>query len=133
MDVSRALHGSISRALAALMLLFSVLSPAQAGLIGTDEVLGLQAATDERAELQAFLAREDIRDQLLDWGVDPLAAGERVAQLSDAEVARLHDRMAELPAAGTDLIGAAVFVFVLLLITDILGFTDIFPFTRSVR
>ena len=37
-----------------------------------------------------------------------------------------------LPAGG-DLIGAALIVFLVLLATDIMGYTKVFPFTRSVR
>jgi hypothetical protein len=42
--------------------------------------------------------------------------------------------MDQLPAGGDAvgvLIGASLFVFIVLLITDILGFTDVFPFVKS--
>jgi hypothetical protein len=53
--------------------------------------------------------------------------------LSDEELAQLAPGMDTLPAGGDGVIGAIVFVFLVLLITDILGLTKIFPFTRSVR
>jgi hypothetical protein len=65
-------------------------------------------------------------------GVDPRQVRERVAALSDAEAAQLAARLNELPAGG-DILGVVVIVFLVLLLTDILGYTKIFPFTRSVR
>ena len=53
--------------------------------------------------------------------------------LSDAEAAYLADQIDHAPAGGDSLLGVLVFIFVLLLVTDILGLTKVFPFTRSVR
>ena len=56
-----------------------------------------------------------------------------MAALSDAEAAQTG--AADRPGAGRrrDIVGTIVFIFVLLLITDILGFTKVYPFTRSIR
>jgi hypothetical protein len=68
------------------------------------------------------------------FGVDSDQAVERVAALSDEEVQRLAEKIDSTPVgAGGGVIGAVVFVFLVLLVTDILGFTKIFPFTRSIR
>lgn len=109
---------------------------AQAGMIGTDQVVaaGAQAsAGSDQARLGALLQRDDVVAALRERGVSPEQARERVAALSDAEAAQVVAAIDSAPAGGTDLLGVAVFVFVLLLITDILGFTKIFPFTRSIR
>jgi hypothetical protein len=66
-------------------------------------------------------------------GVDPLEAQARVASLSDAEAVRLAGQVEHLPAGGNAIgviVGAAVLVFIVLLITDILGYTDVFPFVK---
>ena len=52
--------------------------------------------------------------------------------LTDQEAQLLAGRIDKLPAAG-DVIGALLLVFILLLITDILGYTKVFPFTRPIR
>ena len=105
-------------------------------VVGTDEAFA-QARTavssDERERVQAFLAREDVTQQLARLGVDAAAAQARVDALTDAEIAQLDQQIEQLPAGGSSVIGALVFIFVLLLITDILGFTKVFPFTRSMR
>ncbi len=109
------------------------LQTAQATLIGTEQVArAASGASDDRARIDEALARADIRDQLQALGVDPRHAADRIAALTDEEVARLAEALDSAPAGGS-LIGAVVFVFVLLLITDILGLTKVFPFTRSVR
>jgi len=109
---------------------------AQAGMIGTDQVVAAGAqpsAGSDQARLGELLQRDDVVAALRERGVSPEQARERVAALSDAEAAQVVAAIDSAPAGGTDVLGVAVFVFVLLLITDILGFTKIFPFTRSIR
>jgi hypothetical protein len=55
-----------------------------------------------------------------------------VAALTDAEVARLNQRIAELPAGG-DVLGVILLIFIIFVITDAIGATDIFPFVDPVR
>jgi hypothetical protein len=102
--------------------------PAQAGMLPTD------AATKER--ILGFLERSDVRAQLESLGVNPADARARVAALTDEEAAQLAGRLDQLPAgadAAGALIGAAVLIFIVLLITDILGVTKVFPFTRPIK
>lgn len=105
---------------------------AQAGMISTQAVVQQEQLELQRNELKQFMAKDGIREQLVAWGVDPEAAQARVDSLSAEEVAQMSSRMQELPAGG-DVLGAAVFIFLVLLVTDILGFTNIFPFVRSVN
>lgn len=102
--------------------------PALAGIVSTDSVV----AGAERERIAGLLERGEVRSRLQALGVDPADARERVAALSDAEAAQLAAQLDDLPAGG-DLLGAAVLVFLVLLFTDIMGYTKVFPFTRSVR
>jgi hypothetical protein len=79
------------------------------------------------------LERSDVQAQLQANGVSPADVKARVAAMSDDEVAQLAGQIDRLPAGGTDVLGFILVVFVILLITDILGFTHIFPFTKSVK
>jgi len=107
--------------------------PVQAAMISTEEAVQLTSPVmSERTAVNALMARADVQAELARFGVDPALAAERVAALSDAEVASLHQRVQEA-AAGGNVVGAIVFIFIVLLITDILGLTKVFPFTRSVR
>lgn len=105
-------------------------STASAAIIGTDAAVSAQQVQVERARIGAALEREDVRQALLAAGVDPAQAGERVAALTDSEIGALAARMDEMPAGG-DALGVVAFIFVVLLVTDILGLTDIFPFVKK--
>ncbi len=132
MNFFRHIARHTARLVVALVALSSLAMPAaQAALIGTEAVVAQSAADAQRDELKALLARDEVRAQLEEWGVDAADALARVDRLSPAEVEQMHARMEELPAGG-DAIGALVFVFLVLLFTDILGFTDVFPFVNSI-
>ena len=92
-----------------------------------------QAAQPGRALLQQTLQRADVVAALEARGVSVQAARERVAALTDAEAAHVAAQIDAAPAGAGDVLGVIVFIFVLLLVTDILGFTKIFPFTRAIR
>lgn len=111
-------------------LISCTLPTAQAAMIGTEQVLGLQQAQQERAKLASLLQRQDLQEQLLALGVDPQDVQNRIGSLSDQEVAALNQHMDELPA-GSGIIGTLAFIFVLLLVTDILGYTNVFPFVKK--
>ena len=107
--------------------------PAWAGMVSTEQALKADRLEQQRTQVLSLLDRSRVQEQLVKWGVDPAQAKARVARLTDEQLASVAQRMGGLPAGGNDLIGAAVFIFVLLLVTDILGFTDVFPFTKSMR
>jgi hypothetical protein len=114
-----------------ILTLGSPLPYANAAMIGTAQVATENAQAD-RERVLAFFAREELQQQFHALGVDAQAATERVAAMSDAEIARLAGKLDQAPAGG-DIVGAFVTVFIVLLITDIIGLTKIFPFTRSLR
>jgi hypothetical protein len=103
----------------------------QAAMVGTDASL----AGEARNRIEAMLDRAEVRKKLEAYGVSVADVRARLASLTDEEAASLGRQIDTLPAGGfaEELIGAAVFVFLVLLITDILGFTKVFPFTKPVR
>jgi hypothetical protein len=100
-------------------------------LISSEELTAAHSSPGH-AQLQQVLSRAEVAAALQARGVRMQAARERVAALTDEEAARVAAEIDRAPAGG-DGIGAIVFIFVLLLITDILGFTKVFPFTRPIR
>ena len=107
---------------------------AQARIVATEEITVPAVSTQSasRATVNQFLARDDVRQAMLGQGVSAQAAQERVAAMSDSEVAQLAGRIDQAPAGG-DVLGILFTVFIVLLVTDIMGLTKVFPFTRSVR
>jgi hypothetical protein len=118
--------------LLATSLLGAQIAPVQAGMVGTAQVLAAEQGRMDRDRLASLLEREDLQRQLSARGVDAQYAKERVAALTDAEVARLNQRIAELPAGG-DVLGVILLIFIIFVITDAIGATDIFPFVDPVR
>lgn len=125
--------------LAAQLANFAVLSTAQAAMISTQDLArasgqgaaGAWDADASRARLTSFLSREDVRAELVRMGVSSEDASARVAALTDEEAMALAQRVDQAPAGG--IIGAILLVFFVLLVTDILGYTKVFPFTRPIQ
>jgi len=103
--------------------------PAHAGIVST----GAALASAERDRIASMLERADVRAQLEAYGVRAADVKARVAALTDEEAAQLAGRLDSLPAGGDGIIGALLLIFVVLLITDILGLTKVFPFTRPIK
>ncbi|HJQ62206.1 MAG TPA: PA2779 family protein [Burkholderiales bacterium] len=103
--------------------------PASADIVTTDQVY----ASAERERVRGFLDRADVQAQMQQLGVDPAAARARVDALTDDEATQLAGHIDQLPAGADSFWGVLLAIFVILLITDILGLTKIFPFTRSMR
>lgn len=106
---------------------------AQASIVTTEQVVSAAAAQQNRAKIAAAFERTEVQAELQRAGVDLTAAQARVAAMTDAEAASLAHQIDSLPAGGDGVIGTIVFIFLILLVTDILGLTKVFPFTRSVR
>lgn len=112
------------------------LQTAHAGMIATESVattVDLVQVESRRAQVFATLNRADVTEALVAKGVDMDAARARVASLSDQEIVALADQLEHAPAGASGVLGTIVFIFLVLLVTDILGFTKVFPFTRAIR
>ena len=105
---------------------------AQAGIVSTEQAMTADAADANRDRVTSFLSRDDVRAELQAQGLSATDAVARVQAMSDAEVAQLAQRVDQAPA-GAGVVGVLFSIFVILLITDILGFTKVFPFTRAIR
>ena len=106
--------------------------PLQAAMVGTDSVVQQQQSQFDREQLVQLLDRSEVQQQLVAMGVDVDDAKQRVAQMTDDEVQQLNAQLGELPAGG-DVLGIAFLVFLVFVITDIMGATDIFPFVHPVK
>jgi hypothetical protein len=110
---------------------------AQAEMVPTDRVdFADQAQPAARERLAALFDRADVRATLERHGVSADEARARVGALSEDEVERFAAHFDSLPAAGNgfeSVLWIGFLVFVILLVTDILGFTKVFPFTRPAK
>ncbi len=115
---------SIAIVLSAVLIWSGFVTSATAAVIGTRDAVSMQTHQQRVAEVQAGLARADVRQAMVDMGVDPLQAQLRVASLNEQELAQLQGHLDTLPAGGIlEIIGL---VFVVLLILELTGAIDIF-------
>ena len=117
-----------------LILLFAVpYESVFAAMIGTETVIDVAKGQEARDYLNRMMMREDVQSAFKSYGITPLEAKARLDTLSDAEIMRIYHQMEQLPAGGSSLGTAFIAVgviFVILFITDLLGYTDVFSFTR---
>jgi hypothetical protein len=119
---------TLRRLVASLLVLTIAIDavPVQAGMLAAD-------VGADRQRIATVLERDDVRAQLAARGIGLGEAQARVAALTDAEAADLAAQIDALPAGGVSVLGVALVVFLVLLLTDILGYTKIFPFTKPAR
>ena len=108
------------------------LQSAFAAIVETDQAVSHELAGQDRARISAFIDREDVLAQLQKQGVTAGEARARVNALTDDEAHKLAGKLDQLPAGG-DVLGVLFTVFIVLLVTDIVGLTKVFPFTRSMK
>ena len=104
---------------------------AWAGMIATESTINREQNPTAREYLNNLLVRKDIQAALVSQGIDPKEAKARVDSLSDTEVNNIVNKLNHIPAGGgfaETLLIVALIVFLILLCTDIAGYTDVFPF-----
>ena len=110
------------------LMFFTQIAPLQAAMIGNETLIN----EITRADLIKVLDKAEVQNLLISKGVDPQAAKIRIQQMNDDELASLKQDFQQLPA-GAGGLGTVAFIFVVLLITDMIGATDIFPFVKKVE
>jgi hypothetical protein len=109
-------------------------APVQAAMVDTADILHQQGNELARQKVQQFMERQDVARQFQAWGVNADEAMARVASMNDEEINLLAGQIDGMPAGGDALgvlLGIAVVVFVVLIILDIVGVTDVFTFIKK--
>jgi hypothetical protein len=125
----------VSLFMVAVTLLIAVpYQPLLAAMVPTEVTIDDNKAEKARDYLKSLISRSDIRESLISRGIDPDEAKMRVESLTDSEAIAIADQIEQLPAGGSAIgviVGAALIIFLVLLATDILGYTDVFPFVNK--
>ncbi len=111
-----------------LLMFFTQIAPLQAAIVGNETLM----SDITRADLIKSLDKAEVQNLLISKGVDPEAAKLRIQQMNDDELASLQQDFQQLPA-GAGAGGTIALIFIVLLITDMIGATDIFPFVKKVE
>jgi len=115
-----------------ILLALTPLLPAQAAIIGNDQVVNRELSHQTRDGLQQLFKQEAAQQQLQEWGVNPDQIKGRIDRLTDAELARINQQVNDLQAGG-GVLGVLLVLFLVFVLTDIFGATDIFPFINPPR
>lgn len=100
--------------------------PVQAAMIGTDSLLVQQSRASQLTEVQAYMARSDVQEQMKALGVSPADAATRVAAMTASELSQVQERINEAPA-GAGALGVVLTVILILILLELLGAINIFP------
>ena len=115
-----------------ILLALMPLLPAQAAMIGNQQIINQNQSQQTRDSLQQLLDQDTARQQLQAWGVSPEQINSRIDSLTDAELARINQQVNDLNAGGS-VLGILLVIFIVFVITDVIGATDIFPFIHPVN
>jgi len=116
-----------------LILLDFTANTAKAGIIGTEAVVNSLQGESSRSRIETFLDRREVQESFVKNGIDPTQAKKSVDSLTDQEVSQICKVLDQLPAGGDGVgavVGAIVLIFFVLLITDLLGLTNVFSFVN---
>ena len=126
------MYSTMKRVMAVLLTLSMLTTyslPAYSGVVTTEQLLQQQLESMDRSTLISMLDRDEVRQQLIERGVDPVYAKQRIAALSDAQIDQLKAEIDQLPA-GSGVVGILIAVLLVLIILDIIGVTNIFTFIK---
>lgn len=126
MNISACLKKTVNVMLIGCMLSLGVQAPVMARMIDNTQISEATEVQQKRADVKAVLARDDVKATLVDYGVDSADVENRVDQMTDSEIAQVHQQLNELPAGGGAL-GVVLTVLLILILLDVVGATNIFP------
>lgn len=122
---SKMLRNFVVRFVSLSLLSLGLAQASGAAMIGTQQAIQSEAREARITRVETILARQDVARQLVMFGVDPLAVQSRVGNMTDAELLVLEGSLDE-HVAGADAVAIVGAVFIVLIILEFVGITDIF-------
>lgn len=116
-----------------MLLIIMPMAPLQAAIIGNETLINQAPSALTRDNMQELLGQESARQQMQAWGISPELITARINRLTDAELARINQETDTLKAGGTNVLGVLLIIFIVFVITDVIGATNIFPFIHPVK
>ncbi len=107
-------------------------SIAQAAIVGTQELVAQESASMTRTQILTLLDQEEAKQALTQLGVDKNAVEQRVDNMTAEELQAFNDQLQEMQAGG-DIVIVILVVFLILILLDLLGTTNIFPAINPVQ
>jgi hypothetical protein len=101
-------------------------SNASAHFITTDDALAIEQQIQAGERISSFLAREEVQQQLIKFGVPAEQAEQRIAALTPQELLLLDTKIGDMPAGASGIAEVIGIVVIVLFILELLGVTDVF-------
>jgi hypothetical protein len=98
---------------------------AGAGVIGSEQVIESSLRQERITGIEQLVARDDVQRQLFALGVAPEAVLARVENMTDREITDMSEQL-DQAVAGGDALAVLGIVFLVLLVLELVGVTDIF-------
>ncbi len=102
-------------------------APVMAGTIDTPEIAMQAELQMQRDDVRSIMARADVRDAMLGYGISASDIDTRINNLTESELLQIQNQMAQLPAGGNGVVGVVLGIILIFILLDVLGATDVFP------
>lgn len=122
---SNTLREFLLRLLSVALISMGFMQVSSAGMIGTEYLVESDAREASLARLEVLLAKQEISEQLEAFGVAPALIADRLAGMTNAELLQIEGTL-NTQTAGGDALGIIGAVFLVLLILELVGITDVF-------
>ena len=119
----------ITASIATAILIFGM-GQATAGVYSSEQVIANQQHQYNKQQVLSFVDSAEVQNKLIELGVNPDDAKQRIAAMTTAELDALNNELNQMPAGG--IVGTIVTVLVVIAVLDVLGITDVYPFIRPI-
>ena len=104
---------------------------ASAAVFSSEQVIAKQQFNFNKQQVLSFVDSAEVRNKLIELGVSPADAKQRIANMTAEELNALNTQMNDMPAGGV--VGAIVTVLAIIALLDLLGVTDVYPFINPIN
>ena len=114
----------------AIAILIFGMGQAAAGVYSSEQVVANQQHQYNKQQVLSFVDSAEVQSKLIELGVNPDDAKQRIAAMTTAELDALNNELNDMPAGG--IVGVIVTVLVVVAVLDLMGITDVYPFIRPI-
>lgn len=119
----------ITASITTMVLVFGM-GQATAGVYSSDQVVAQQQHQYSKQQVLSFVDSAEVQQKLIELGVSPDDAKQRIAAMTTAELDALNNELNDMPAGG--IVGVIITVLVVVAVLDLMGITDVYPFIRPI-
>lgn len=106
------------------------MSQPSAAVFSSEQVIANQQFNFNKQQVLSYVDSAEVQNKLIELGVSPADAKQRIANMTAEELNALNSQMNEMPAGG--IVGVVVTVLVVVVVTDLMGLTDVYPFINPI-